>query len=127
MKKFTLCFDFDNTIVLTERYPVIVCLRPHVRQVFEMLRARGHYIIISTCRIGKNAEYALRYLSEMKIPFDAFNANNPERVNKYGGDCRKISADFYFDDKAYPLANVDFYDYYRFVLEQEKKYAEDVV
>jgi hypothetical protein len=31
--------------------------------------------------------------------FDAYNENLPERIAEYGGDCRKISADFYVDDK----------------------------
>lgn len=29
----------------------------------------------------------------------SYNENLPERIAQYGGDCRKISADYYFDDK----------------------------
>ena len=32
--------------------------------------------------------------------FDAVNANLPERIAYFGGDCRKISADEYWDDRA---------------------------
>jgi hypothetical protein len=33
------------------------------------------------------------------LVFDAYNENLPELIERYGGDCRKISADFYADDK----------------------------
>jgi hypothetical protein len=36
---------------------------------------------------------------ERGLVFDAYNENLPERIAEYGGDCRKISADFYADDK----------------------------
>ncbi len=29
----------------------------------------------------------------------SYNENLPERIAQYDGDCRKISADYYFDDK----------------------------
>lgn len=36
----------------------------------------------------------------MILAFDYYNENCKEVIEQYGGDCRKIVADFYFDDRA---------------------------
>ena len=102
MKKLTICLDFDNTIVKTDNYPHIVGLQPYARNVINSLRRDGHYIIISTCRTGRALGDMIKYLSDNDIQYSAINENNPERVRKYRGDCRKISADIYYDNAAYP-------------------------
>jgi hypothetical protein len=34
------------------------------------------------------------------IYMDYLNNNAPEKINQFGGDCRKISVDLMFDDKS---------------------------
>ena len=55
-------------------------------------------MILNTCRQGKRLEEALTWCAAHGIEFDAVNENLKERIDQYGGDCRKISADYYIDD-----------------------------
>lgn len=57
-------------------------------------------IILNTCRTGADLETAVAYCKERGLEFDAVNENLPEVIEMYGGDCRKINADMYIDDKA---------------------------
>lgn len=60
----------------------------------------GARIILNTCRTGRMLSDAIEWCRARGIEFDAVNENLPERIRQYNGDCRKISADFYIDDKA---------------------------
>ncbi|MHB1701892.1 MAG: hypothetical protein ACYCSN_17530 [Acidobacteriaceae bacterium] len=60
----------------------------------------GHRIILWTCRAERELVACEQWLIDNRVPFDAINANLPERVEFYGGsDTRKVSADLYLDDK----------------------------
>ncbi len=98
MKKLTLAIDFDNTIV-EEKYPLIGVMIKDAKKYINKLYADGHYIIINTCRVGEQELQAADWLYDHGVNFHAININQPARVLKYGGDCRKISADLYVDDK----------------------------
>lgn len=39
-------------------------------------------------------------------PIDYANENIPERIEQWGNDCRKISADYYIDDRAVELTGL---------------------
>lgn len=43
---------------------------------------------------------AVDWCSNLGLEFDAINDNLPEIVERYGCNSRKISCDFYIDDKA---------------------------
>lgn len=60
----------------------------------------GDKLILWTCREGKALQEALDWCKGFCLEFDAVNENLPELIERYGGDCRKISADEYWDDKA---------------------------
>lgn len=98
MKRLTLAIDFDNTIV-EEEYPNIGPLRKDAKKYINKLYAEGHYIIINTCRAGQEELEAGHHLYQKGIHFHAINQNQPGRILRFHGDCRKISADFYIDDK----------------------------
>ena len=106
-KKLTLAIDFDGTIVHND-YPRIGPLRPGARKAINTLYQKGHHIIIWTSRSGEMVEHARKFLIDNDIMFHSINQSNPEHVQEYGGDTRKIFADLYIDDRAlFPLVNWD--------------------
>ena len=60
----------------------------------------GDKLILWTCREGNDLEVAVDWCKQMGLIFDAVNDNLPEVIEKYGCNSRKISCDFYIDDKA---------------------------
>lgn len=50
--------------------------------------------------VGEALESAVAQCREHGLEFDAVNDNIPEIVEKYGVNSRKITADYYIDDKA---------------------------
>ena len=60
----------------------------------------GDKLILWTCREGNDLEVAVEWCQQMGLVFDAVNDNLPEVIEKYGCNSRKISCDFYIDDKA---------------------------
>ena len=95
-----IAVDFDGTLC-SNAWPGIG--KPN-RRLIELLidrkRDRGVKLILWTCRDGALLEEALRWYEEQGLTFDAVNANLPERIEAYGCDCRKVSADLYIDDRA---------------------------
>jgi hypothetical protein len=91
-------FDFDGTLC-REAYPAIG--KPNKSMIYfvKKLKNRGHRIILWTCRCGKPLEEAVEWCRNQGIIFDAVNANLPETLQRYGSDPRKITADYYIDDK----------------------------
>lgn len=61
---------------------------------------KGARVILDTCRNGEQLEAAVKYCRDWGLEFDAVNENLPELIELYGGDTRKINADFYIDDRA---------------------------
>lgn len=95
-----IAIDFDGTIVKNQ-WPEIGKLRLLAKLVIRWLQKRGHELILFTCREKKHLTRAYSFLDEHGIKFKYYNENTEERVCEYGGDCRKISADLYLDDKAF--------------------------
>ena len=94
--------DFDGTLIIGNHWPE---LDGEVnRALIEYLRterSRGNKIILNTNRTGGCLEDAIGLCNAYKLYFDAVNENLPEVIEAYGGsDSRKISADYYIDDKA---------------------------
>lgn len=89
-----IAVDFDGTIAKT-RYPYIVELIPEANYIAKW-RRMGHKVVLWTCRMGEPLEMALTFCKENNIHFDGINQNVQ---TKYDDDPRKISADFYIDDK----------------------------
>lgn len=92
-----ISIDFDGTIV-HDMYPKIGTLRDNAKTVINELY-KEHYIIINTCRAGIFEAQVALFLKKNGINYHYINTNIPEQVEKYGQDCRKISADVYIDDK----------------------------
>lgn len=82
-----LAIDFDGTIARTD-FPRILGEVPYAVKYIKRLHEEGHYIIIWTCRCGKEHLDAINWLLERGVPFDRVNDHHPE-----------ISADCYIDDR----------------------------
>lgn len=94
----TIAIDFDGTIV-QDVYPGIGKFKRGAIDSINELYDAGHTIIINTCRVGVPACSALKALIDNNVKFDFFNENSISLINKFQGDCRKISADIYIDNK----------------------------
>jgi hypothetical protein len=94
-----IAIDFDGTIVKNE-WPEIGRFRFLAKPVINWLQKRGHELILFTCRERELLLKAVDFLKRNNIEFKYHNENTKELIMKYGGDCRKISADLYLDDKA---------------------------
>lgn len=91
--------DFDGTLSFG-RYPDVG--EPNVL-LFGFLKReqqQGARLILHTCRTGDHLEAAIAFCREQGLEFEFVNENLPELIDLYGGDTRKINADFYIDDKA---------------------------
>ena len=53
-------------------------------------------------RLKQALEKAVSWCREHQLEFDAINDNLPEVVEMYGNNSRKITCDYYIDDKAVP-------------------------
>lgn len=91
--------DFDDTLAIT-RFPEIIEAKPKIVAAVKLLKAQGHKVILWTSRAGKDLEAAVEWCKAQGIVFDAINAPLPEQTAMWGNDTRKIYADFYIDDKA---------------------------
>lgn len=94
-----IAIDFDGTLC-HDAHPDIGAPRIDViNRVLEEQR-RGAKLILNTCREDFLLLAAVKWCKNYGLEFDAVNANLPEMIEKYGGDCRKIFADEYWDDRA---------------------------
>jgi hypothetical protein len=120
MSSLVIAIDFDGTIV-RNAWPEIGKFRWLARPVLGWMKKRGHCLVLNTCRKDKycpseveelyNDGYivapGIQKLSVAKeclwnngIKFDYYNRNAQHLIDQYG-DCRKIGADLYLDDKAF--------------------------
>ena len=94
-----LAVDFDGTLSLGT-WPDV---GPANEKLFRFLKKRkdeGDKLILWSCRVGKPLEDAVAWCRENDLEFDAVNDNLPEVIEIYGTNSRKISCDYYIDDKA---------------------------
>ena len=100
-----LAVDFDGTLSLGT-WPDV---GPANEKLFRFLKKRkdeGDKLILWSCRVGKPLEDAVAWCRENDLEFDAVNDNLPEVIEIYGTNSRKISCDYYIDDKALPFCSV---------------------
>lgn len=94
-----IAVDFDGTLSLGP-WPGV---GPANEELFAFLKSRqdkGVKLILWTCREGESLDAAVSFCKEQGLRFDAVNDNLPEIVDKYGTNSRKISCDYYIDDRA---------------------------
>ena len=62
-------------------------------------KRNGNKLILWTCRAGEALSKAVEWCREQNFEFDAVNDNLPEIIEFYGHNSRKISSDYYIDDR----------------------------
>lgn len=94
-----IAVDFDGTLC-ENMWPGIGAENtPIIKELIER-KEDGDKVILYTCRTGNLLDAAVLWCKARGLEFDAVNENLPEQIAFYGGDCRKISADEYWDDKS---------------------------
>ena len=91
--------DFDGTLSFG-RWPDCGPANDGLIEFLIKRKAEGDKIILWTCREGSDLNSAVDWCLENGLSFDAVNDNLPEIVDKYGVNSRKVSCDFYIDDRS---------------------------
>lgn len=88
----TYAFEFDGTLC-ENKYPDIGEAKSDAIEKAKELQAAGGIIILWTCREDTELQEAVEWCESQGLSFDYINQN----IN--GEDCKKLSADFYIDEK----------------------------
>ena len=102
MNNKIIAVDFDGTLC-ENAWPGIGEPRQAVIDYVQDARRNGARLILWTNRSGDKLKEALAWCAEQGIVFDAVNENLSEMIEKFGGDCRKVFANEYIDDRAIPM------------------------
>ena len=94
-----IAVDFDGTLCFSNWPELGEPNLPLIRYLIEQKRC-GNKLILWTCRDGEALEKAVFWCREHHLEFDAVNDNLPEIIERYGNNSRKITCDYYIDDKA---------------------------
>ena len=101
MQSLVVAIDFDGCIAYYDGWrgvDVFGKILPGAIEALKAIRSAGHRIIIWTCR--QNTQALFDYLVRSGVPFDAINTNPWDKVvDPTPGECRKIPADVYIDDR----------------------------
>lgn len=98
-KKYIIAVGFDG-FLCEDNWPEVGA--PIIKNIaiVKGLKEDGHKIILWTCRVEKQLSEAVQTMGFYHdLKFDAVNENLPETIKEYGCDSRKITADFYLDDR----------------------------
>lgn len=105
----SIAVDFDGTIV-TDKFPDIGEPNLDLVEWLKQYRVNGGKLILWTSRnnICDNAlDKAVDFCTSLGLEFDAINENLKENQIRWGGDTRKVLADYYLDDKAVVWKNTN--------------------
>lgn len=92
-----LAIDFDGTLCVN-RYPEIGEPNEEMITALKTFKSYGDELILWTCRKDERLKEAVEWCKERGLIFDAINENLPRIIEEFGGDTRKVFADYYIDD-----------------------------
>lgn len=94
-----IAVDFDGTLSIGE-WPNIGPANEVLISFLKQRAEKGDKLILWTCREGDALQEAVRWCEREGLVFDAVNDNIPEMIERYGTNSRKVSCDYYIDDRA---------------------------
>ena len=94
-----IAVDFDGTLCFSD-WPALGEPNLQLIEYLKRWKKQGNKLILWTCRAGEALDLAISWCREHDLVFDAINDNLPEIVEKYGNNSRKITCDYYIDDRA---------------------------
>ena len=94
-----IAVDFDGTLCYSN-WPELGAPNTMLIDYLLQEKAAGSKLILWTCRAGKALTDATEWCREQGLTFDAINDNLPEIIELYGNNSRKITCDYYIDDKS---------------------------
>ena len=94
-----IAVDFDGTLCFS-KWPDLGDPNKPLIEYLKSWRDQGNKLILWTCRAGDALDKAVSWCQDQQLYFDAVNDNLPEIVELYGNNSRKITCDYYIDDKA---------------------------
>ena len=103
MGRKIIAVDFDGTLCMNQdvdNWPYLGQPNKKLARKLKALQDEGHALILWTCREGELLEQAVAWCRNFcGINFDAVNDNIEATKTFFGGNSRKISCDYYIDDK----------------------------
>ena len=94
-----IAVDFDGTLSLG-KWPNIGPANEELINFLKERTEKGDKLILWTCREGNALQEAVKWCTKEGLEFDAVNDNIPEMIERYGTNSRKVSCDYYIDDRA---------------------------
>ena len=94
-----IAVDFDGTLCFS-KWPELGEPNKPLIEYLKSWRDQGNKLILWTCRAGEALDKAVSWCQDQQLYFDAVNDNLPEVIEMYGNNSRKITCDYYIDDKA---------------------------
>lgn len=94
-----IAVDFDGTLCYSN-WPELGEPNKPLIEYLQAQQRSGNKLILWTCRAGEALEKAVSWCKDQNLTFDAVNDNLPEVIKMYGTNSRKITCDYYIDDKA---------------------------
>lgn len=97
-----MAVDFDGTLCYSE-WPELGEPNQALIDYLKQWKSDGNKLILWTCRIGDALAKAVDWCRRQGLEFDAINDNLPEIIDYYGSNSRKITSDYYIDDRMLEL------------------------
>ena len=101
-----IAVDFDGTLSFAT-WPKLGEPNTDLINLLKKWKEKGNKLILWTCRKGVLLDQAVDWCRTQGLTFDAVNDNLEETIAIFGDNPRKITADYYIDDKAVTLNNLN--------------------
>ena len=93
-----IAVEFDGTLCFSNWPDLGEPNRPLI-EYLKTQRNSDNKLILWTCRAGEALEKSVSQCKDQDLIFDAVNDNLPEVIKMYENNSRRITCDYYIDDK----------------------------